>query len=160
MTHATTITAQPALPFIDVSREFDAPVAAVFRAHTDAALFAQWTGPRSMKMDTLELDARAGGLWSYTFRGHDDVEYGFRGVFHSVEPNQLLIQTFEFNMAPGQVGIGTTTFEDVDGRTRLVSHEVYPSVEARDMALASGMESGIHEGYERLDEMLIAAAVK
>ena len=154
MTHATTITAQPGLPFIEVTREFDAPVAAVFRAHTDPALFSQWTGPRSLKMDTLELDARAGGRWHYTFHGSDNVEYGFGGVFHTVEPNRLIIQTFEFNLAPHQVGVGTFTFEEADGRTRLAVHELYPSVEGRDMALASGMEHGIHEGYERLDELL------
>jgi uncharacterized protein YndB with AHSA1/START domain len=159
MTYATTITAQPGLPFIEVTREFDAPVAAVFRAHTDPALFAQWTGPRSMKMDSLELDARSGGRWQYTFRGSDNVEYAFSGVFHTVAPNRIIIQTFEFNMAPDQVGIGTLAFEDVEGRTRLVAHEVYPSIEARDMALASGMESGIHEGYERLDALLATPAV-
>jgi uncharacterized protein YndB with AHSA1/START domain len=160
MTYATTITAPPGLPFIEVTRDFDAPVAAVFRAHVDPHLFAQWTGPRSMKMDSLELDARSGGRWNYTFRGSDNVEYGFSGVFHTVDPDRIIIQTFEFNMAPDQVGIGTIAFEDLAGRTRLVAHEVYPSVEARDMALASGMESGIHESYQRLDEVLAASIVK
>jgi uncharacterized protein YndB with AHSA1/START domain len=75
-------------------------------------------------------------------------------VFHTVEPNALLIQTFEFNMAPGQVGISSTRFEDLDGRSRLSLREVYPSVEARDMAVASGMEHGIKAGYEVLDELL------
>jgi len=83
----------------------------------------------------------------------------FCGVFHTVEPNKLLIQTFEFSLAPGQVGIDSTAFEQLDGRTRLVIHEVYPSVEARDAAVASGMESGIREGYERLDELLASGAV-
>jgi uncharacterized protein YndB with AHSA1/START domain len=55
MTHPTTITAAPGLPFLDVVREFDAPAAAVFRAHTDRNLFAKWTGPRTMQMDNVEL---------------------------------------------------------------------------------------------------------
>jgi len=154
MTHPTTITAQPGLPFVDVVREFDAPAAAVFRAHTEADLYAQWLGPRSMKIDSLELDARAGGRWKYTFRGEGDAEYGFFGVFHTVEPNTLIVQTFEFNLAPGHVGVSSTRFAELDGRTRLSLHEVYPSVEARDAAMASGMEGGINEGYERLDEIL------
>jgi uncharacterized protein YndB with AHSA1/START domain len=155
MTNPTTITSPAGLPFVDLTREFDAPAAAVFRAHTDPELFAQWTGPRTMKMDDVELDARAGGRWKYTFRGGaGDDAYSFFGVFHTVEPNSLIIQTFEFSLAPGQVGIGTLAFEETNGRTRLSSHEVYPSVEARDMAVASGMESGIKEGYERLDELL------
>src|SRR3954451_16590432 len=127
MSNPTTITARPGLPFIDVTREFDAPVAAVFRAHIDAALFKQWTGPRSMVMDSLELDARPGGRWHYTFH-HDahNTQYGFAGVFHAVEPNRLIIQTSEFNLAPEQVGLGTLRFEDLGERTRLVAHEVYP----------------------------------
>jgi uncharacterized protein YndB with AHSA1/START domain len=78
----------------------------------------------------------------------------FHGVFHTVEQDALIIQTFEFNMAPNQVGISTTTFTGVDGRTRLVVRETYPSVEARDMAMASGMEGGLTAGYERLDDVL------
>ncbi len=154
MTHPTTITAQPGLPFVDIVREFDAPAAAVFRAHTEADLYAQWLGPRSIEIDNLELDATVGGRWKYTFRGEGDAEYGFFGVFHTVEPNTLLIQTFEFSLAPGHVGVSSTHFDEVDGRTRLSLHEVYPSVAARDAAMASGMEYGIKEGYERLDEIL------
>jgi uncharacterized protein YndB with AHSA1/START domain len=156
MTHPTTITAEPGLPFVDIVRDFDAPLEAVFRAHTDPHLYAQWLGPRTMNVDTFELDATAGGRWQYTFRGDGDAEYGFSGVFHSVKPSRLIIQTFEFNLAPGQVGISSTSFEEVDARTRtrLSVHEVYPSVEARDAAVASGMEHGIRQGYERLDEIL------
>ena len=154
VTNPTTITAQPGLPFIEILREFDAPVAAVFRAHIDPELFGQWTGPRGMMMDNVELDARTGGRWGYVFRGDGDQTFGFSGVFHAVETDALIIQTFEFNMAPGQVGVGTYRFEDLSGRTRLSHREVYPTVEARDMALASGMEYGVKEGYARLDELL------
>ena len=155
MTHPTTITAAPGLPFVDVVREFDAPAAAVFSAHTDRNLFARWTGPRTMQMDNVVLDATSGGRWKFSFRGEGDMEMSFCGVFHTVEPNALIIQTFEFNLAPHQVGISTTTFDEADGRTRLTVHEVYPSVEARDAAVASGMAPGIIEGYERLDEILV-----
>jgi len=154
MTHPTSITAAPGLPFVDIERDFDAPLAAVFRAHTEADLYARWLGPRTMRLNSMQLDARPGGCWAYTFFGDGDMEFGFHGVFHTVEPSGLLIQTFEFNLAPGEVGISSTHFEEVDGRTRMSLHEVYPSVETRDAALASGMESGIKEGYERLDEML------
>ena len=154
MTNPTTITAEPGLPFVDIVREFDAPAAAVFRAHTDPALFAQWAGPRQYTTDIIEYEATAGGRWQYVSRGKGGEAYGFRGVFHTVEPNTRIIQTFEFDGAPGQVSLGTLTLEEVDGRTHLAIHEVYPSVEARDAAVASGMESGIVEGYARLDELL------
>jgi uncharacterized protein YndB with AHSA1/START domain len=156
MTHPTTITAAPGLPFVDIVREFDAPAEAVFRAHTDPDLYRQWLGPRTMKLDRMELDATAGGRWRYEFRGGDgDDTFSFSGVFHAVEPSTLIIQTFEFNLAPAQVGISTSSFATIDGRTRLSIHEVYPSVEARDMAVASGMEYGIIEGYERLDALVV-----
>jgi uncharacterized protein YndB with AHSA1/START domain len=154
MTHPTTITAEPGLPFVDIVREFDAPAEAVFRAHTDPELVAQWTGPRNYTTEIIEYEATTGGRWQYVSRGKGDESYGFRGVFHTVEPNTRIIQTFEFDGAPGFVSLGTLTFEEVDGRTRIVIHEVYPSVEARDAAVASGMEYGVKEGYERLDELL------
>src|ERR1700730_15825402 len=103
VTHPTTISAAPGLPFVDIVREFDAPAAAVFRAHTDRDLFAKWTGPRTMKMDHVELDATSGGGWRFAFRGGEgDMEMSFSGVFHNVEPNALIIQTFEFSLAPNQ----------------------------------------------------------
>src|SRR5579859_1203250 len=155
MTYPTTITAAPGLPFIDTERQFDAPAEAVFRAHTDADLYAQWLGPRTMRLDTLVRNASTGGRWSYSFRGPGDMEFSFFGVFHSVEPNTLLVHTVEFNLAPGEVGLSSTTFHQEDGgRTGISVHDVYPSVEARDAALASGMEHGVLEGYERLDELL------
>ena len=136
MTYPTTITALPGLPFVDIEREFDAAPEAVFRAHTDPQLFARWTGPHSIQMDSVELDATAGGRWKFVFRGEGDTPFSFFGVFHTVEPNTLIVQTFEFNLAPGQAGISSTTFKKVDGRTHLSVHEVYPSVEARDTAVA------------------------
>jgi uncharacterized protein YndB with AHSA1/START domain len=154
MTRATTITADPGLPFVDLVREFDAPAAAVFRAHTDPNLFAQWNGPRAITTNIVEFDATAGGRWKYTVPGEGDQEFGFHGIFHTVEPNTLIIQTFEFSLAPAQVGISFLSFEETAGRTRLSVHEVYPSVETRDAAMASGMEYGIKEGYDRLDEVL------
>jgi uncharacterized protein YndB with AHSA1/START domain len=153
VTHPTTITAEPGLPFVDLVREFDAPVAAVFRAHTDPEIFAQWTGPREIGITIVEFDTTAGGRWKYEFNAHGQ-DFAFHGVFHAVEPNRLIIQTFEFSGAPGAAGIGATTFDQVDGRTRLSVREIYPSVEARDIAIASGMERGIIQGYERLDEIL------
>jgi uncharacterized protein YndB with AHSA1/START domain len=156
MTHPTNITAAAGLPFVDIVREFDAPVEAVFRAHTDPALFARWTGPRTLTLNIVEFDATTGGRWHYRGRSQSDVTFAFRGVFHTVEPCARIIQTVEFDGAPNVVGISSTEFQTVDQRTRLVIREVYPSVEARDAAMASGMEYGIVEGYERLDELLAA----
>jgi uncharacterized protein YndB with AHSA1/START domain len=154
VTHPTTITAQPGSPFLTIVREFDASPAAVYRAHTQPELYRRWLGPRTMRIDQLELDATVGGRWAYTFRGDGDTTFGFFGVFHAVEPDALLVQTFEFNLAPGQVGVSSTRFDAAGAGSRIELHEIYPSVEARDAALASGMEFGVREGYERLDELV------
>ncbi|WP_081738105.1 SRPBCC domain-containing protein [Arthrobacter sp. H41] len=159
MSNPTTITAQPGLPFIDMVREYDAPRELVFRAYTDPELVVQWLGPRRLVMELGNYDARDGGSWSYVHRDDDGTAYSFRGVFHSVQEPERIIQTFEFAGAPGQVSIETMTFEDLgNGRTRCSAHAVYPSVEARDGMAASGMESGVNEGNERLDELLARLA--
>ena len=140
-------------PFVEIERVLDAKPATVFRAFTEPDLVAQWLGPRRLSMKIEEYDVRTGGSYRY-IHSDDDGEYGFRGVFHSVEKDRI-IQTFEFEGAPGQVAIETATFEDLgDGRTRVRTHSVFPSVEARDGMAASGMEVGINEGYERLDELI------
>jgi uncharacterized protein YndB with AHSA1/START domain len=154
----TTITSTPGTPFIEVIREFDATPAQVFRAYTDPELVTQWLGPHGMQMEILEYDARDGGAYSYVHRDERG-EYRFRGVFHTVTAGEQLIQTFEWEGAPGQVSLDSATFEDLgDGRTRLHTHSVFPSVEARDSAISGGMSRGITESYERLDTLLAKEA--
>lgn len=149
---STTITARPGTPFIEVTREFDAPPSAVFRAHTDPDLIVRWLGPHGMEMELIEFDARTGGGYHYVHRDERG-EYRFRGVYHTVSEERI-IQTFEYEGAPGEVTLETMTLTDLGGRTRMVSHSVYPSVEARDAAMESGMNKGIQQSYERLDTLL------
>lgn len=152
-----TITAEPGVPFIDFVREFDAPVADVFRAYTERELVRQWLGPRRLEMEVDEFDVRPGGRYSYVHRDADGASYGFRGVFHDVVPLQRITQTFEFDGWPGHVSLDMATFEDLGGRTRVATHSVYQSVEDRDGMVDSGMEGGLTEGFERLDELLAGA---
>jgi uncharacterized protein YndB with AHSA1/START domain len=154
MTNPTEITAEPGTPFVDIVREFDAPVVAVFRAHTDAEQFALWTGPRRLTMEVLEFDARSGGTWHYISHDPKGGDFEFRGIFHTVVPNEQIIGTFEYAGEPGQVSLGFSTFEDLGGRTRLTARSVFPSVEARDGMVAAGMSYGVNEGYEKLDELV------
>ncbi|MGH3502810.1 MAG: SRPBCC family protein [Nocardioidaceae bacterium] len=156
MSNPLTITAEPDLPFIDGTREFDAPLGAVWRAYTEPELLAQWMGPRDLTIQDLQFDARTGGSWSYTHRAGDGTEYRFRGVLHSVVDHQSITQTFEFAGVPGHVSLETATFEELGDRTRLRVHSVFQSVEDRDGMVASGMEGGMSQSYERLDDLLAA----
>lgn len=154
-----TITAPAGTPFIEVVREFDAPSADLYRAYTDPALVVRWLGPRELTMDLKEYDARTGGSWAYTHTDPDGNAYGFHGVFHSVVPDEVIVQTFEFEGAPGHVCLESARFEALGGgRTRLVTHSVFQSVEDRDMMIESGMESGYTDSMNRLEELLAGAA--
>lgn len=155
MSNALHVDAPAGLPFIDITREFDAPVSKVFEAHARPELVAQWMGPRELTTDIAEWDFVSGGRWSYVSTAPDGSTYGFRGTFHTVKPDELAIQTFEFQGVPDVVSIETLTFTELtDGRTRLAIHSTYPSVEARDGMVAAGMEGGVDTGYRRLDELL------
>jgi uncharacterized protein YndB with AHSA1/START domain len=156
-TNPTHITAPGGTPFIEVVREFDAPRNLVFRASTDPDLVARWLGPRELAMHVVEFDAREGGRYRYVHTAPDGSEYAFRGVFHTAtEP--LIIQTFEYEGAPGSVSLETRTLDDIGGRTRMRQNAVFPSVAARDEALSAGMERGITDSMDRLDELLGSGA--
>ncbi len=151
----TTISADPNLPTVEIVREFVAPVEAVFRAHTDPELVAQWLGPRGLTMRIDHYDARTGGSYRYVHSGDDGVEHGFFGAFHEVRPNERLVQTFTYEGFPDGVVLETATFTDLgDGRCRLRWLSVTDTIDGRDAMVASGMETGVVEGYERLDELL------
>ncbi|HEY4269814.1 MAG TPA: SRPBCC family protein [Galbitalea sp.] len=156
MTNATTITAQPGQPIIDIERIVDAPVDAVFRAHVEADLIARWLGPKGYEMDVTRFDPTDGGAYEFTHRNPEGEEFAFRGSFHSIVPGERVIRTFEWLGAPGHVSLESVDFEDVDGRTRITSRAVYQSIEDRDAMIEHGMATGVTEGYERLDDLLDA----
>ncbi len=153
-THQTEITADPDVPLVRITREFDAPPHKVFRAHTDPDLVAQWLGPRGYEMRIDHHDCRTGGSYRYVHVS-DGNEFGFHGCFHEVRPSELIVQTFTFEGAPDGVALEKLVFEDLgDGRTRLTGTSLVDSFEARDAFLSSGMEDGVRQSYERLDELL------
>jgi len=152
----TTKTTTPAgVPFIDLNREFDAPRDVLFRAWTEPELIKQWLGPDRYEMIIDEYDVRDGGRYRYIHRDPDGNEFGFHGVFHGVPSPDGFVQTFEFEGAPGHVSLDKVVLEDLgDGRTAVKIHSVYQSVEARDAMVSSGMESGMNQGFARLDTLL------
>jgi uncharacterized protein YndB with AHSA1/START domain len=153
-TPETEITADPEVPLVRIIREFDAPPEKVFRAHTDPELVVRWLGPRRTEMRIDHWDCRTGGSYRYVHTSGGD-EFGFHGCFHEVRPSELVVQTFTFEGVPDGVALERLVLEEVgDGRTRLTATSLVDSFEARDAVLASGMEVGVREGYERLDELL------
>jgi uncharacterized protein YndB with AHSA1/START domain len=150
----TQITAEPGVPQIVVTREFAAPRDLVFRAYTDPDLLAQWLGPHDLTMTVDQYDARDGGTYRYIHTAADGTEYRFRGVFHGDPAPHAIVQTFEYEGAPGHVSLDSITLDERDGTTLVRTVSSFSSVEDRDFMVESGMERGVRDSGERLDELL------
>jgi uncharacterized protein YndB with AHSA1/START domain len=156
MSNETTVTAEPGKQELFITREFNAPRELVFKAHTDPNLYEKWVGPNDLAMTIEKMDSVNGGSYSFTHE-RDGHKYTFHGVYHEVLAPERIIGTFEFDGLPetGHVIMGTTKFEDLGGgRSRLVHQSVFQSVADRDGMVASGMERGVVDGYNKLDNLL------
>jgi uncharacterized protein YndB with AHSA1/START domain len=152
--HGTEIVVDPHVPLVRILREFDATPAKVFRAHSDPDLLVRWVGPRDIVMRIDHFDCRTGGSYRYVAE-RDGMEFGFRGCFHEVRPAELIVQTFTFEGEPDSVALERLTLRDIGGgRTLLTATSLVDSFEGRDAFVASGMDVGVREGYEKLDELL------
>jgi uncharacterized protein YndB with AHSA1/START domain len=150
----TQITAEPGIPQIIMTCEFDAPRDLVYRAYTEPELLQQWLGPREYIMTVTENDVRDGGKWRFVHSDAEGHEFGFHGVFHGDPSPDALVQTFEFEGAPGHVCLQSATFAERGGKTLMRTVSAFQSVEDRDAMVASGMERGVHDSGERLAELL------
>src|SRR3954449_876354 len=145
-THETQIVADPHVPLVRITREFDAPPEKVFRAHTDPELVVQWQGPNGTEARIDHYDCRTGGSYRYVHT-HAGQEYGFHGSFHEVRPSEVIVQTFTFEGVPDGVALERAEFEALpDGGTRLTVTSLVGSFEERAAILASGMDHGVREG--------------
>jgi uncharacterized protein YndB with AHSA1/START domain len=153
----TKITAEPGKQEIVIEREFDAPRKLVFKAFTDPKLITQWLGPRRLAMTLETFESKSGGSWRFIHKDSDGNAYAFHGVHHEIAAPERIIRTFEFEGLPekGHVSLETARFEEMPGgRTKLTAQSVFQSVADRDGMMQSGMEEGVNESYDRLDELL------
>lgn len=158
MTNQLVLDIPAGVPWIDWHREFDAPVAAVFEAHRNPELVRQWMGPDGYEMDIEKWDFVTGGGYRYVSKS-DHGDFAFNGTFHTVRENDFAVQTFEFEGAPDEVALEFMHFIDLgDGRTRLEGRSIGRTVEGRDAMVASGMEKGMAEGYDRLERIAAESA--
>jgi uncharacterized protein YndB with AHSA1/START domain len=149
------ITAEPGSLQILVEREFDAPAEVLFRAHVDPELLKQWMGPDDLSMEIPTFEPRDGGRWDWVFTAPDGDVQRFHGVTHGTPSFENgIMGTFEWLGLPGHVSFQTMTFEEHDGRTTLRSNSVFQTLEDRDGMIATGMESGMNQGYAKLDKLL------
>ena len=141
---------------IRIERIVDAPRGLVWQAYTDPALVTQWLGPRDLSMTVEEYDVRPGGSYRFTHRDADGNAFVFFGEILEVDEPNALTRTFAWEGMPGKQSTERAQFEDLDGeRTRIVVVSSFDSKEARDGMVESGMERGVNESYERLDELVV-----
>ena len=162
MSNKTEIKAEPGKQELFIIREFNAPRELVFRAYTEADLYERWIGPKDLECKVEKMDAVDGGSFRFVHE-RDGHKYTFFGVYHDVTTPERIIGTFEFDGLPerGHVIMGTTKFEELpNSRSRLWHQSVFQSVEDRDGMIASGMERGVNDGYEKLDAMLAQMTAK
>ena len=138
-----------------VTRVFDGPAHIVFEAWTKSELLKRWWAPRSFGVSFLscEADVRTGGTYRFVF-SHAATEQpmAFFGKYIEVTPYTRLVWT---NEESDEGAVTTVTFEEKGGKTLIVMHDLYPSKEALDNAIASGSTSGTGEQFEQLDELLV-----
>jgi uncharacterized protein YndB with AHSA1/START domain len=153
-----TITAEPGKQFVEIERIFDAPRDRVFKVITDPQTIPHWWGPRRYTTVVDKMEVRAGGQWRFVQHNGDKDIAAFHGVYHDITVPSRTVQTFEFEGVPGHVVLETSTLEALpDGKTRMTTTSVFQCLEDRDGMLASGMEEGAQETWERLNELLKAA---
>jgi uncharacterized protein YndB with AHSA1/START domain len=148
----------PADREIHTERVFDAPRDRVFAAYTDPALIPEWWGPRGVTTMVDKMDVRSGGDWRFVCRNADGSEDAFRGSYREITAPERIVQTFEWEGMPGYVSVETAEFEDLGDRTKVTTTTLFYTQEERDGMLQSGMEGGMQETYERLDELLARQA--
>ena len=154
MTNPTTITANPGGQVVDIERVIDAPVADVYRAYTEADLIAKWLGPRGYDTNVTKFDIRDGGQWAFVHTNPEGESYAFHGSYHSVQPRERIVQTFEYEGDAGHPSMEVFTFVDLGAeRCRVEGLSVFLSVGDRD-AVLHDLDAGRDEDFERLDEYL------
>jgi uncharacterized protein YndB with AHSA1/START domain len=153
----TKITVEPGKQELFIERVFDAPRELVFKAYTDPEIYKQWNGPDDLKMTLEKFEPHAGGSWKFTHTDPKGNEFKFHGVNHEVTTPERIIGTFEYDGLPeaGHVILETVRFEELPGgKTKVLTQSVFQSVADRDGMVASGMDSGVIQGYARLDKIL------
>jgi uncharacterized protein YndB with AHSA1/START domain len=142
-----------------ITREFDAPRHLVYEAWTTPELVSRWWPGRRGRMTSAEIDLRVGGTWRYVMTAHGGHEVAFHGEYREIVPHERIVSTEVYEGVPGgddDPALNVITFTEVDGRTMLSLLTRVGSREVRDMIIDSGMESGMQEGMDLLEEIAIS----
>jgi uncharacterized protein YndB with AHSA1/START domain len=141
---------------IEITRTFDAPRRLVYKAYTTPELIKRWWGGDRGEVTIAEVDLRVGGKWRYVMTANGGYEVGFHGKYREIVPNERLVYTETFEGMPEGEGLNIVTFDEENGRTILKNVAEYPSKEIRDTVINSGMEGGMQESMDHLEQVAIS----
>jgi uncharacterized protein YndB with AHSA1/START domain len=140
-----------------ITREFDAPKHLVYRACTEPELVKRWWSGLRGVVTSAEIDLRVGGRWRYVMIANEGLEVAFHGTYREIVPNERVVSTELYEGVPGatedDATVNTVTFTEVDGRTTLTTLVECHTREIRDAIIESGMEGGMQEAFDRLEEV-------
>ena len=154
---AATVTL-PADDQLLITREFDAPKHLVYKAYTTPDLVRRWWSGERGEMTSCEIDLRVGGTWRYVMIAHGDFEVAFHGEYREIVPNERIVMTEVYEGMPDAEAVDHITFTEEDGRTTLTMLVQHRNQEDRDAHLNSGMEAGMQESMDRLEQ--VAASLR
>jgi uncharacterized protein YndB with AHSA1/START domain len=146
----------PADDQILIRREFAAPPELVWKAFTTPELVKRWWHARRGEVTVAEIDFRVGGRWRYVMIAHGDMEVGFHGEYREIVPHERIVSTEEFEGMPGEASVNTATFTEGDGRTTLEILVQHKSKATRDAHIESGMEDGLQDAMDLLEEVAVS----
>jgi uncharacterized protein YndB with AHSA1/START domain len=156
----TAVVTLPTDTQILITRDFDAPKHLVYKAFTTPELIKRWWSGERGEVTSVELDLRVGGRWRYVMVANGGFEVAFHGEYREIVPDERLVSTELFEGVPDatedDATLNTTTFAEVDGRTTLATLVECRSQEIRDMIVGSGMEGGMQEAMDRLEQVAIS----
>jgi uncharacterized protein YndB with AHSA1/START domain len=155
----TAVVTLPTDTQILITREFDAPRHLVYKAWTTPELIARWWGGQRGEVTLVEVDLRVGGRWRYVMTAHGGFEVAFHGQYREIDPGARVVSTEVFEPVPDIEALSTATFVEEDGRTILSILVEHPNRETRDMHINSGMEGGMNESMDLLEQVAASLAV-
>jgi uncharacterized protein YndB with AHSA1/START domain len=143
----------PSATQILITRQFAAPRHLVYRAYTEPDLIKRWWAGRRGVVTSVDVDLRVGGTWRYVMTAHGSFEVAFHGEYREIVPDERIVSTEVFEGAPDSPALTTATLTEHDGRTTLELLVEHASAEAAAMHLNSGMEAGMQEAYDLLEQV-------
>ena len=146
----------PADEQILVTREFAAPKHLVYKGLTTPELVKQWWSGQRGEVTSVEIDLRVGGMWRYVMVANAGFEVAFHGEYREIVPNERLVTTEVFEGVPDAVAVNIMTLTEKDGRTTLTVVTELTSKEDRDAIINTGMEAGMQEAYDLLEQVAVS----